>query len=333
MNATDANEHPLARVRRALTGGPTPIYITSHINIDGDGLGAMLALRELLRAQGRAAEMLLDSEIPRLYRFLAGWQDIGSTGKAAGRRGFTLVALDCADTHRMGRVEPLLADAGVSVNIDHHQSNTDWGDVVWVDGAVSSTSEMVFTLAEHCGVALAGAAAEALYTGIITDTGRFCHTNTTASCLRAAAALVERGVDAGRMGELLYKSLDHSVLQLRTLALNTLKLAFGGRVATMEIRPEMFQQTGTRPIDTQEFVDIPAGIGGVELAVLLRDVPETGHTKVSLRSTGQTDVSALAQQFGGGGHRNAAGFELAVQIDEARSRVLEAVRQMFEPTA
>lgn len=324
----DRSAHPATQRRmwQVLVSSPGPIRLCSHVGVDGDGLGAMLGLWHILRTAGIESAMVLDSEVPEVYRFLPGSEAVGPPDADAAPAD-VMVSLDSASASRLGACEKLLRSARQALNIDHHVSNEGFGHLHLIDPHASSTSEMILDLALTLDLKVTPQAAECLYTGIITDTGRFCHTNTTETALMAAAKLVLFGADPARVGLEVYKSLDFRLLRLRTLAMETIRLEAGGRVAVMELRRAMFEQTGTRPIDTQEFVDIPASVRGVEVAVLLREHVDGPGTKASLRSKNTVDVSRLAVRFGGGGHRRAAGFDSDLPLDGLRAVVLDALRE------
>jgi phosphoesterase RecJ-like protein len=312
-------------VWRALQRAKGKIYLCAHVGIDGDGLGAMMGLWHLLGARGIGSAMVLDSPVPQAYAFLPGSDEILSPEAVEPGPGSVCVALDSASLPRMGDGAQVAEAAGTVINIDHHVSNHLYGDIQLIDPEASSTSEMVLDMALDLRLLVPPTAAECLYVGIITDTGRFCHANTTRSAFRAAARLVALGASPERVGLEVYKSQSFPVLRLQTLAMGTIRLEAGGRIAVMEITPEMFEATGTGAIDTQNFIDIPAGIRGVEVAIQLRREPDSERTKVSLRSKSRVDVSRLAADFGGGGHARAAGFDAPEGIDQLRGRVLEAV--------
>jgi len=306
------------------------VYLTSHHRTDGDGLGAVIGFSNILNGMGSETTAILDSEIPQVYQFLPGCEKVRKPQDIEPRQGSIVIILDSADLDRIGASKSVVQVASTVVTIDHHVSNDGFGDIVRVDDLAGSTCEMVYDFANEYDIGISRDAATALYTGIITDTGRFCHSNTTESCLMAASHLVRLGADPAEIGMQVYKNCRYSVMRLQSLAMQTIRLHFSDRVATMELCREMFEETGTSPVDVHEFVDIAAGIQGVDVGLLFRYMPETGGTKVSLRSTGGFDVSAVAARFGGGGHINAAGCELDMPVNEAKEAVLNALKQDLE---
>jgi len=166
----------------------------------------------------------------------------------------------------------------------------------------------------------------ALYVAIITDTGRFTQGNTSPDSLAVAAFLVEHGADPEAIGEEVYRSVSANIVRLRALAEETTHFHCDGRVAVMHLTLDMFRDTETSPVDTQEFVDIPRSIRGVDVAVLLREMDEQGMVKASLRSRDCLDVRRVAQQFGGGGHVRAAGCEVPGGIEQVERLILEPIR-------
>ncbi|HOX36429.1 MAG TPA: bifunctional oligoribonuclease/PAP phosphatase NrnA [Candidatus Brocadiia bacterium] len=301
------------------------ILITSHIRADGDSLGSVMAVWFALK-EGRNADILIDSDIPYVYASLPGIEQVRKPGAADTTQWDLVVSLDTATKDRLGDVARLTEGCRI-VNIDHHPSNSAYGDVNLIRPTASSTGEIIHQMLKWAGCAITPEIAEALYTAILTDTGRFLYFNTTSSALRAAAELVDAGARPEIIGARIYKSNTLPLIKLRALALSTLRLYEEGRVAVMEITREMFRETGTRPIDTQIFVDIPAGIDGVEVAMMIRDADREDTVKASLRSKGYVNVNQIASEFGGGGHSEAAGCELPGPMETVAERLLEVIRR------
>ncbi len=296
--------------------------ITGHLRPDGDLCGSAVALRAALVGLGRSARIVLPDPPPERYATMEGAEWLEAfEGEALSADA--VFVLDSASLDRLGPVaEALPADAPV-VNIDHHLSNTGFGEVSWVEPGKSSVGEMIYELAREGGWPLPTLACSALYAAILTDTGRFAYSNTSASALRAAAELVELGVSPVGMARLLYRSRSERELRLQERALASLKLAADGRMASMALSAADFAELGAGPTDAQDLAALTVSMAGVELGAFLYELSAGKQTKCSLRGAGELDVSRLAARFGGGGHAAAAGCQLEMGIAEARELVVE----------
>lgn len=299
--------------------------VTTHENADGDALGSMLATHLALTALGRDSVMALPgpAPLPGEYRFL----DLPARGLLrdvpADALERVLVAVDCAQASRL--TDARLLDADVIVNIDHHHDNTNFGTVNLVVAAASSTAEVLADVFSELGVALTPAIAEALYTGLVTDTGRFQYSNTTPKALRLGADLVEGGADVKRVFESIYESMQFAKLKLLARALDRATLYEDGRVLISHLLRGDFAEVGAAEPYSEGIIDTLRAVEGVELAALIREPPRDGNParKVSLRSaTGLVDVSAIARKSDGGGHRQAAGFSSELGIDEVAAFIV-----------
>lgn len=301
------------------------VLLSSHERVDGDGVGSELALALLLRSMGKAAVVINDGEIPTIYKWLPGAED-ANVCPAGWREDFDLcIAVDSASAERLGKVREKIGTALRIVNIDHHYSNTKWGNVNWADERVSSVGEMLYNFFRANHLEITKEIAVCLYTAILTDTGRFCFENTHESTFEAAADLIKRGVDAADVSRKIYRAEQPGVVRLKSLSMATLQTAAGGKVAMMHVTDDMHRATGTNYPDTQDFVDIPKSIAGVEVGILFRQIDHDGKTRVSLRTEGGVNADKLAAEFGGGGHRRAAGCTYDGGIEDARKAVLAAV--------
>jgi phosphoesterase RecJ-like protein len=302
--------------------------VTSHDNPDGDALGSLLGLHLGLELLGKDSVMVLGGEapLPPEYAFL----QLPTRGllrtvpaDAAER---VLAAVDCAQASRI--VDPALVEAApLVVNIDHHHDNTRFGDVNLVVDDASSTAEVLVDVLEELGVAPTPELAEALYTGVVTDTGRFQYSNTTPKALRLAARLVESGADVGKVFVEVYESTPFAKLKLLARALEHATELAGGKVVVSELTRADFESAGAAEPFSEGIIDHLRAVDGAELVALVRELPAGAPTrrKGSLRSHPDgVDVSAIARSFGGGGHRRAAGFSTDLAMDEITQRIVEA---------
>ncbi|CAG37340.1 DHH family phosphoesterase [Desulfotalea psychrophila] len=307
-------------------------FLFAHSRPDGDALGSLFGLADILQAQGKKVWCFVEAELPLTYAFLPAADNliIGSAAAEAllVREGTDClaIALDCGDVYRLGIFQDIFAKCQYSLVMDHHKSHLPFGDISWVEAALSSTGEMVFELAAKLDMPLSYEAALCLYVAIVSDTGGFRYSSTSARTHVIAGELLALGVLPDQVGSHLYDNWTLSRLQLMQMVLGTLEMNCEGQVASVYVTDEMFAQTGASKEDTGGFVDYPRSIASVKVAIFLKG-SEDGSVSVSLRAKGGCDVSLVAEQFGGGGHYNAAGFRLKeINLLQARSRVVTALR-------
>ncbi len=302
--------------------------VTSHDNPDGDALGSMLALHLALTSLGKDSVMVLGGEapLPPEYAFL-GLSAHGLVRTPPDDLATrVLVAVDCAQESRI--VDATLgAGARSTVNVDHHHDNTRFGDANLVVEDASSTAEVLADVFEQLEVPPSPALAEALYTGVVTDTGRFQYSNTTPKALRLAARLVEEGADVGKVFVEVYESTPFPKLKLLARALEHATELDGGRIVVAELTRRDFDAAGAAEPYSEGIIDHLRAVDGAELVALVRELPVGApvRRKGSLRSHPRgVDVSAIARGFGGGGHRRAAGFSTDLEMDEITQRIVDA---------
>jgi phosphoesterase RecJ-like protein len=303
--------------------------VTTHENPDGDALGSLLATKLMLDALGKEVTTYLAGTVPppREYQFMP--LDELERGAAPAMEGRVLFAVDCANESRLGRdAGRLLEPARFVVNIDHHHDNTRFGDVNVIRPDASSTGEILRDLLMELDVALTPGIAEALYTAIVTDTGRFQYSNTTAKALRLAAELVEAGADVHRVFQGVYENVAFAKLKLLARALDRARILEGGRVVVSYLERGDFEDAGAEEPFSEGIIDYLRAVEGAQVAALIRE-PPTGNgpsRRVSLRTTEETlDVSAIARKSGGGGHKQAAGFPSEASVGE----ITDFIRREF----
>jgi len=308
--------------------------ITTHEYPDGDAIGAEVALAEALRSLGKSPLVINSHDAPEVYAFLCrdGEPMLFEPGKATGQLAGTdlTFVLDANGWARVGPIGAVLPELGTpTICIDHHERDEPFADLHVVDSSVSSTSEIVYDLAKGLGVATTRRLAEAVYAGILFDTGNFRFTNTTAHCHEIAAELIAQGISAEEMHRRVFESGTYARMRLFGLALETLREECGGRLVWFTVSEEMFRQTGAREQDVEGFVDMVRSIKTAELVLMFRD-HRAGTVKGSFRSKSDAlDVNELAKRFGGGGHLRAAGVSLNGVLLEEAERVVAAAREMF----
>ena len=293
--------------------------LTTHEGPDGDALGSLLAMQEILTQLGKDSVMFLPAKefpLPVEYRFLPLTDVFHEPPADIVDR--VLIFLDCGNIDRMP-VDFLHRDGARVLNVDHHHDNTRFGDVNVVDTDASCTAEIVLELSKRLGAELTPSIASALYVALVTDTGRFSYENTDAAAHRMAAELIEAGVDVDDTYRRLYERVPVEKLRLLSRALDKIERFDGGRLAVTYIGAEDYRASGADEVLVEGIIDYVRGLDGTALAAVVRDKTDDGRAarKVSLRSTdGTVDVSAIARKHGGGGHRRAAGFGTDLPYDE-----------------
>ena len=316
----------MAAVVETLRAGDR-FLVTSHEHPDGDALGSLLAMHLALEQLGKNSVRAIagPAPLPGEYRFLE-LEERGllrTLPSDASER--VLVAVDCAQETRL--TDPSLLDAPVVVNIDHHHDNTRFGTVDLVVAEASSTAEVLADVFAELGVTLTPELAEALYAGLVTDTGRFQYANTTPKALRLAADLLEAGADIQRIFQGVYESMGFAKVKLLARALDRATLYHDGRVVVSYLLRTDFGEVGAAEPYSEGIIDVLRAVEGAELAALIREPPRdvSPARKVSLRSSDdRVDVSAIARLSGGGGHRQAAGFSSDLSIAEITDLIVSA---------
>ena len=307
----------------AALGRAGRIALICHVSPDGDTLGAALALARVLRAESRDVTVVCDGTAPDNCALIPGIETL-KTPAEAGKTAFDLaVAVDVAEPERMGAARGLFDAAPVTVNIDHHISNTRFAQINCVSQR-GATAEIVFDLLRARGTALDKETAEALYIAVSTDTGGFTYANADGDTYRVAAALVDTGLDVAGINDFVFKR--RSLTRTRLIALAIENLTVEDSLAVISLPYAALAALGAQEGDTDGLVNYAREVEGVRTAVLARET-ETGQIRVSLRSDGAVDVCRVAAQFGGGGHRQAAGCTLEMPLEAAVKALRDAVRQ------
>jgi bifunctional oligoribonuclease and PAP phosphatase NrnA len=319
MSSRQGTSDDLRAVAEALRSHDRFLLVT-HESPDGDALGSLLATKLALDSLGKDSVMYLygDAPLPREYSFMQLDQLQRDLPADAAER--VLVALDCANEERMGPDPALLEQAPLTLDIDHHHDNTRFGRVNLVVPEASSTGEVLRDVFAELDVELTPTLAEALYVAVVTDTGRFAHTNTTPKAFRLAAELVEAGADVHRIFQALYESVDFIKFKLIGKAAERAQVLEGGRLVISYLKRSDFTELGAAEAYAEGVIDSLRAIDGAEMVALIREPPRSDGAparKVSLRaSVDEIDVSAIARKSGGGGHRPAAGFSSDASIEE-----------------
>jgi phosphoesterase RecJ-like protein len=300
----------------------------THENPDGDALGSLLGITLGLRALGKDVVMHLAGTTPLPAEF--GFMPLDEVRREPpdDLEQRVMLAVDCANARRLGPDTPLLKGASLVVNVDHHHDNSRFGSANLVVPDASSTAEIVRDLLGELAVELTPPIAEALYVGLVTDTGRFQYSNTTPKALRLAAELVEAGADVHGIFRHVYETVQFAKLKLLARALDRAQLYEGGRLLVSDLRRDDFAAVGAEEPYSEGIIDYLRQAEGAELVALIREPPVDGGPtrRISLRSShDEVDVSAIARKAGGGGHRQAAGFS----SEDTVEGITEFIRREF----
>ena len=322
-------------------GSAEKLIVVTHENVDGDALGSLVAMQEILEALGRDSLMFIDAgefPLPQEYRFFTLSGLVQAPPEDLEER--TIVFLDCGNLER--NPAEAFRQAGGSalhiVNIDHHHDNTRFGTVNYVLPEASCTAEIVWDLMRGLGVEPTLQIAEALYVGLITDTGRFMYENTGPRAHLMAADLIEAGVDVHEIYRRVYEGMPFGKLALLARGLSKVARYDGGRLTVTELDAVDFAESGAEESYSEGVIDHLRAVEGTAVAALIRErISANGGgpaRKVSLRASDErVDVSAIARAQGGGGHRQAAGFSTSLGHDELVAFLREEVAQQLAPTA
>jgi phosphoesterase RecJ-like protein len=301
--------------------------LTTHIRPDGDGLGSALALADVLEQQGKEVRLVVASSLPPRYRFLApeGRIEIYRAPGETYRTAEAIIVLDTGTWNQLGDFAAFLRSSpAAKVVIDHHQTQDDLGALRFVDTTAEATGRLVYEAVSALGGPLTETAASHLFVALAMDTGWFRHANTTPATYELAGQLERAGARPTLLYEQLFEQNTLPRLKLMGMVLDRLRVTETGRVAYTHIERADYAATGAVPQDSEDLVNYPRSVAGVEVGLLFMEQPR-GGVKVSFRSRG-VDVARLAEQFGGGGHRLASGAVVDAPLDQAIARVLEAVR-------
>jgi phosphoesterase RecJ-like protein len=308
--------------------GANHILLASHCDPDGDAVSSILAMGLAIAKLELKATLYNASPIPAVYRFLPSVERIVRHIKKANTYDVALV-LDCGDLPRVGEASSTVSQIPVVINIDHHISNTGFGDIQLVDPMACSTAEIVYRLIKAMGVRIDKDIATSLYTGILTDTGSFRFSSTNQAAFAISKEMAELGVEPHEVAQHVYGTYSLGRIKLLNLALDSIEISDNGKLSIMTVTGAMFSETGTQPEDVDGMINYARRIEDVKVAALIQEqkngkTDSNGHCRyhVSLRSDGSVDVAAIAGSFGGGGHASAAVFQVATTLTKLKSDII-----------
>lgn len=295
--------------------------ITTHIKPDGDGVGSSLGLCWLLRSLGKEAEVIVHGDVPPAYQSLPGAGEIRDV-KVLDREYDAVFVIECSDISRPGIFG---LDRVFTVNIDHHATSEHFGTINWIDSTASAVGEMIYNLCKAIGGRVTKEIAECVYMALVTDTGSFHFPNTSDRTLKVASELIKAGAKPATIGEAVYNNYPWSRIELMRQVLATVKRDESGKIAMLRQTLAMKDVAGAIDGDNNGFVNIPLAARDVLATVYMREVG-CDQFRVSLRSKGDINVAKVAELFGGGGHKNAAGLRIEGNWDEAETMIVNALK-------
>ena len=310
------------------------LLLVSHCDPDGDAVSSLLAMGLALQKLKKKVTIYNASPIPAVYRFLPSVERIVRHIKKAGIYDLALI-MDCGDLPRIGEASTTVSQIPVVINIDHHISNTGFGDIQLIDPSACSTAELVYRLIKALDVPLDKAIATSLYTGILTDTGSFRFSSTNQAAFAISQEMAELGVEPHDVAQHVYGTYSLGRIKLLNLALDSIEISQNGKLSIMTVTGAMFAETGTHPEDVDGMINYARRIEDVKVAALIQEqqngnTNSNGHCRyhVSLRSDGTVDVAAIAGSFGGGGHASAAGFQIEATLTELKSDIITLAQNL-----
>jgi len=301
------------------------ILIVCHVFPDADAIGSQLALGNILESLGKKIFYYCEEFVSGMYEFMPGSEQLDNNFPDISQFD-AAVAVDCGDRFRLGNEVDTLLQIHPFVVIDHHAGHREFGDIRWVEADRSSTAEMVFDLALALNAEISYDAAYNFYAAIVSDSGSFKYESTSAYTFQVASYLLNLGVIPSEVAGKLFDNYSENRLRLLEKVLGSLELYAEGQIAVITATNEMFEVSGAKREDTEEFINLPRAVRSVKVAAFLKETLD-GYIKVSLRAKGECDVSLVALKFGGGGHRNASGYRAKdTTLGEVSNELLQELR-------
>lgn len=296
------------------------VLIFPHIQMDGDAMGSAAALCGVLRKEGKRADILIEDRIPENLKFLDKGYCVQNSDIVEPD---VCIAVDCSDLLRMGKRLDIFKTGKKTAMIDHHTTAEAFADLSYIDIDVSASGEIAMKLIKAMGLVIDMVTAEELFTAIATDTGRFMYSNATGATHLAVAELYETGMDHNKVAIEIYQRRRVEKVKLMNAIMSTMELFGEGKGIIAVMAKQLLNETGAYPDETEGMVEELRNIDGVEIAAFIKE--ENDGVKVTMRSKTLADVSRIAAQFGGGGHKKAAGCTVKGDIVDVKSLIMQAV--------
>lgn len=307
--------------------------ITSHINLDGDGIGSELALYFILKKLNKKVTILNQDRIPKIYDFLPDSDKVQywNNNRINPKSVDVGIALDCSSIKRIGRTYEIFKDIKTIINIDHHKSNENFGNLNYLDCSASSVGEIIYELITFLNIDLLDEKiSTCLFTAIITDTGSFRYSNVSSKTFGVASHLTRHRIKSHLIANNIYNRSTYPRLKLLGESLLTLEMDDSNYVSWLTITRKMLNDTNANDEDIEGIINIATTLDNVEISILFRETKDN-KIKVSFRSKGNFDVNKFAGKFKGGGHPNAAGCLCLGKLDEIKEKILSKLFKEIKP--
>jgi phosphoesterase RecJ-like protein len=301
------------------------VAIFPHVSADGDAIGSSLALGMALRNSGKKVSVYIEEDIPTAYKFLPGGDLAGFYDDNVEVADLN-IALDTGDVGRLGSRAVAFFMAPCTINIDHHVTNTKYAHLNFVNAVSASTGEITYLLLKKLKMEIDVDIATCLYTAIATDTGGFQYQNTTAETHNIIAELISTGINVGEISQRIYDNTTYEKLKLTAKSIELLELHENAKLAVVALSLDDILSTGAKEEDCDGIVNIGRSIESVEVSALIKE-KGNNEIRVNLRSKTYVDVSEVAAAFDGGGHKRAAGCTIIGTIEEAKKKIIEAIKE------
>lgn len=301
------------------------IAVTFHESPDGDSLGSSLALLNGLRSIKKEVYIICKEHIPETFQFLPSSNEIDGSCTSLKENTDCLVALDCGNISRLNANIDWNNKNFTAINIDHHLSNDNYGDYNLVDTKAAAVSEVIYRLLTLMKINIDANIASCLYTSILTDTGSFRHSNTTAETHKIAGELINTKIDFSAIHRKIFDNRKYNMVKLEGLVVNDMYLNENKKLCVMRVSKEMTDRVNVTDFDSAEIVSIGLKVDSVEAAVLIKE--KGNGVKISLRSKAYVDVRKVAEKFGGGGHMRAAGLSMELSLEEAEAAIVKEIEK------
>lgn len=298
------------------------ILLYPHIIMDGDTLGSSIALCIALRKMGKKAYILIEDEIPSYLLFME--KDYCTFDQQVLEKPDISISIDCSDIERFVKRKEKFLTGELSICVDHHRTNKSFADLNYIDEYAGATGEIIHDLIKAMGSEIDVEMAEAIYTAITTDTGNFQYTNTTKATHLIVASLFDIGIDLEKISVEVYQNIRHEKLKIMNEVIGTIQMLYNGKADMAWVTQKMLHKTGALMEETEGIIETLRNISGVEIAAFLKE-NKPQEVKVGLRAKTYGDVSTIAQAFGGGGHKKAAGCTLYTSLEEAQLLISSAI--------
>ncbi|OGW79603.1 MAG: hypothetical protein A3G33_07360 [Omnitrophica bacterium RIFCSPLOWO2_12_FULL_44_17] len=305
--------------------------ITSHVKPEGDAVGSVLAMDSFLKRLGKKTRIVCEDSFPKKFEFLRqnGWTRFSDfNGKGKREKFDALLAVDCPDISRIGVVQKLITSRMTVFNIDHHVTNRGFGHFNYVKADASACGEVIYDLLIESDMTVNRGEAQALYVAIATDTGSFRYCNTTENSHYVSSRLIQAGINIEQINEHLYATTSLKQLKFLAFLIGKIRVMSGGSLAWVEISRDDLKKNRLTYRDTEGFIDFLKNLKDVKCAILFSEAKNVkgALVNVSFRSKHGCDVSKIAGEFGGGGHRKAAGCTLRGSLPFVRNKILERMK-------